>query len=758
MAATLSPYKLGKARDLYNIFNVLNALSWQFLTGNIITLFALRMGANSSYIGGISAVLYFAFFLLPLGRILANRYSLVKIYSIAWGGRSIGMIPLLFVPLLYSSGRQDLALLVTLLGVAAFHITRGIGMIANNPILSRLSEGPDRGSYLTQIQVVQSAVAMFAGFIIAMLLGRDPPLFLYSIIIGVGIISGILSGFVVGKIPEHEKEEGAKSKKLPEVIREAIADPSIKRFIIIVIMVALASGVSRTFAVVYARDVFSQSDGMIALYAVFGGLGHLMVGLLIKFLVDRLGAKPLFIVCILINLVSMAPVLFFPASAIDNFTTVTLFLTFLFFMLNFGWLGSENIMQTYFMGMIPAEKMMDMGILYYFSFGIAGVIGSLLGGVFLDAMVVITGSSYTAFRILFLILVVIASFILFSMRKLVSLGAMPFKGALEVMFSFRELKAISLLDKLDKTSYYDEEEAILEALYDTPSTLAIKGLLIRIRSPRLSVRMESIRTIDALKALNTDAERALMDDIINNPYTSAYRSARALGNHGVFEAAPLLRELVSSNDYMLAGEAIIALAKLKDTAFKPQIESIIKATQNPRLQMAGVEALGIFGFNDSIPLLLDMLRVAKPPPYLSDEVVLAIANILGIQNKFYTLLVHCLEDESLLQTLALDEAESASENAMSALGRKRGKNKNASFVDQARVFNEAAVDYINNSDGSKLCRWILELPEELVDVSIQTVFSELVLEEEFKNHRRLQLFMVHWAAHILRLWTNKMKA
>jgi len=759
MAATLSPYKLGKARDTYNLFNVFNAVSWAFLAGNIVTLFALRMGANSTYIGIISAVLYVAFFFLPLGKILSRRLSIIKIYSFTWGSRAIGMIPLLFAPFVFASGYRDLALFLIFIGVTFFHVIRGIGMIANNPVLSHLSQGPDRGSYMTQIQIINSAVGMFAGFIIAMLLGRDPPLFLYAIIMAVGIICGVFSGILVGKIPEPEREETLKNKKLIEIIKEGMTQPSIRLFIVILLMVALVSGVSRTFLVVYSREIFAQSDGMVFLYAVFGGLGNLMVGLVIKFLVDRIGAKPIFSFCVILGLVSMIPVVFFPASIGENFTTVTLYLTFMFFMMNFGWLGAEGIMQTYFMGLIPSEQMVDMGILYFLGFGIAGAGGSVFSGMLLDFAVAVTGSSIISFRILFIILIVISALTLFLMRKLIPLGALPFKGALEVMFSYRELKAISLLDKLNKSSDSGMEEAILGALHDSPSGLAIKGLLARVKSPRLPVRMESIRAIDALPELDEDTERALMDDIINNPFTTAYRSARTLGNHGVFVAIPLLRELAVSSDYMLAGEAMVALAKLKDIAFKPQLEQIIVETQNPRLKIAGVEAIGIYGFTDSLPILLDILRVADPPPYLRDEVVMAMASILNISNKYYPLLIRFLANESLAVTLAMDEAESAYEYYSSVHGRKRSKKDHglAYLQNQAKAFQSAVSEYMHGSKGEQLYRWIMGLPDDMVDGAIQMILAEITIDEAFMDLRRLKLLIVQWVAHELRVWTDKLK-
>ena len=762
MVANLSPYRLGKARDMYNIFNIFNAISWQFLAANIITLYALRMGANSTYIGIINAILYMAFFFLYLGKLLTKHFSMVKIFSRAWICRSIGMAPLLFAPILFSQGNQSGALLLTLLGVSIFHIARGIGTIGNNPILSYLSAGPDRGSYVTQIQIINSAVGMFAGFIIAIFLGRDPPLFLYSIIIAVGIGCGIFSGFIMNKIPGPETEKDEKGKKLIEIIHGAMKDVSLRQFIYILLLVALVSGVSRTFLVVYSREVFNQSDGMVSLYAVFGGLGNLMVGLFIKFLVDKIGAKPIFSVCVIIGLISMVPILFIPVSMGDNFTTVTLFLTFLFFLMNFGFLGSEGIMQTYYLGLIPSDETIDMGIVYFLGFGIAGAAGSLLSGVLLDVIKAIFGSPIISFKILYIILIALTILTLVLMKKLVPLGALPFKGALEVMFSFRDLKAISLMDRLDKTSDSNEEQAILEALHITPSRIALKSLLARARSPRLSVRTDSLRAIDAMDTLTEEAERALMDDIINNPYTTAYISARTLGNHGIFAATALLRELVSSSDYMLAGEAIIALAKLGDNAFRPEIEKIILKTKNPRLKIMGVEAFGIYSAPDSLPALLDIIR-GENPPYLRDAVVLSMASILDIQNLFYPHLVRLQNDESQANTLALDEAESAFEYYVSVHGRRRSRKREkkdpnlAALSNHSRSFSPAVSSYIQNSDGKQFSRWILELPDELVHAAVQIVLAETVLDDELITHGRLKLLIAHWAAHELRLWTNRKK-
>jgi len=759
MSSQLSPYRLAKARDVYNTFNIFNALSWNLLVGSVITLLALRFGANSTYIGLLAAMGYISFFFLPLGKFLARFFSIIGIYSFAWISRAIFMLLAVAAPFASYSGRIDLALLLIILGVIGFHFCRGLGMVGNNPVLSQMAAGPDRGSYITQTQIVNSAVTMFGSFLIAMVLGREPPPYLYSLLLAAGVACGITSGILLKKVPEPPQEASEKKSERVNVFKYALANAELRRFIVILFIVALVSGVSRAFLVVYAREVFGHNDGLISLYTVFGGLGFLMIGMFIKFLVDRIGAKPIFMVCVIIGLASMIPVVFFPRAAVDNLSTAILFLAFLFFMLNFGFLGSEGIAQTYFMGLIPAEMMLDMGIVYYIVFGIAGAAGSLLGGLFLDLFSFFNISPFISFKILFSILIALSCIAIYLQRKLTPLGALPFMGALEVIFSYRDLRAISLLDKLDKTHDSREEQELLGALHDTPSKLAVKGLLEKARSPRLDTRLEALRAMGALQTLDSDAESALMDDIVANPYTTAYFSARILGNHGCFSAVPLLRELLSSKDYMLAGEAMIALSKLNDSACRPQIEKIVAKTKNPRLKIMGVEAFGIYASPDSLPALLEILKEENPPPYLRDAIILSMSRILDTQNRFYPILLRYLQDPGLLPALARDEAESALEFFHSNMGRKRYRKNSETAILAAHAKNmKAAISaYVDEKNGQHISQWIQELPDDVCPENIRLALAGAAMEEEFAGHERLHLLIVHWAAQKLRNWTKKLK-
>jgi len=76
------------------------------VSGSIITLFALRMGASTSIIGLLNALVYITFFMLPLGKRMVRHASIIKIFGWGWVIRYIALLPILFAPLFASRGKQ----------------------------------------------------------------------------------------------------------------------------------------------------------------------------------------------------------------------------------------------------------------------------------------------------------------------------------------------------------------------------------------------------------------------------------------------------------------------------------------------------------------------------------------------------------------------------------------------------------------------------------------------------------------------------
>jgi MFS family permease len=754
MGSSLSPYQLRKARKNYTMFGVFSGLSYNILAGNILLIFVLRLGASATYVGIINALSYIAFFFLPVGKILTKRFSIVGVFSSAWIIRYIILTPLVVSPFIYYVGYGNAALAIIIAGVTVFHIARAVGTVGDAPVASFISSGPDRGSYLSFVQITGTTVVLAAGFIIALVLGKFPYLFVYAILFAIGVITGIASGLYLRKLPEPSSDETRKEVRFSDVIQWAKTTPAFRTFTVVFFMVSLITGVAGAFLVVYCRQVFGQSDGMVSFYSAIGSVGIVLVNMAVKFLIDRMGAKPLIGVSILLSIAGMLPVLFFPTGGSP--AAVTIYMMFVFFTINFGFSGVGGLTQIYFYTLVPEELMMDMGILQWYCRGFTGAAGSLLAGIFIDSLTNAGVPLILSFRAFFFILIGLCVLVLIIVKKMAPLNALPFKSALRLIFSFNELRTLFLLGKLDKTRDPRTEEALLDALRKTPSNFSSPDLFSRIKSPLLPIRLEALRTINSLTKLDRDSEAALMDDITANPYTTAYYSAHILGDHGSLCAIPLLRESMSSRDYMLAGESFIALAKLGDQESRPCIESIIVSNENPRLKIMGIEALGIYGSRNSLSVLLGIFRRSNPPPYLRDEVVLAMAAILGTQKEFYPLLDRFLKDETQVPALAMDETVSAVDYAGS-ITRPRTKDKRPGTVlirRQSDVFQQAVSDYITGKDGSLLYRWILELPDDLADTMTKIILSESVIDSELSAYPRLRLLVVHWATQTLKQWAR----
>ena len=171
------------------------------------------------------------------------------------------------------------------------------------------------------------------------------------------------------------------------------------------------------------------------------------------------------------------------------------------------------------------------------------------------------------------------------------------------------------------------------------------------------------------------------------------------------------------------------------------------------------EALGQYRSADSISILFDILRSENPPPYLGDEVILAIASILNIQRAFYKILARYKADNLLVSALASDETDSALEFVnTNAGGKKRLSKEKKNIISYAENLQNAAGKYIAQNDGADFSRWIQELPEINKSASlVKSIFSEAVVDKDLSVYDCLRLLIIHWAAEELRIWAMKVK-
>ena len=289
----LSPRKMQSAQRTFKLFTLLNVISFQFLSGNIITLYALRLGAGYLLIGLLFSMINAANILPFFGRLLVRKMGSVRTMGIFWLIRYILMLPILFAPLFSSGERAGVGILLIVISVIGFNMARGIGVTGYNLIIGGITTDKNRGSFLAGTQLIVHASAILAGAAMGLLLGVSSRMFIYTILLLVGIASGLLASLLAFRLPEPgETGPSLEGRFLPKLL-DAFKRSGFTHYIIVLVISFFAISMITPFLVVFMKQIYHQGDGRVIFFSVFGSLGAIVMAVTSGFVIDRMGAKPL---------------------------------------------------------------------------------------------------------------------------------------------------------------------------------------------------------------------------------------------------------------------------------------------------------------------------------------------------------------------------------------------------------------------------------------------------------------------------------
>jgi hypothetical protein len=612
------------------LFGTFNALSFTLLTGNMISLYLLRLGASNSLIGVVASFSYVSFFFLFLGRTLVVRVGVIRTFAWAWLLRYIAFIPVLVAPvfLLHGSSRGVYALVTV--GVFGFHLFRGIGMVANAPMFSGFADDTDRGRLLSQFQMIVSVVTILVGIAVAILLGAEAAVGRYVLFLGLGVAFGIVATGVLFSLPELEDFRYGATQRFVPLIRGLFERLEVRRFFLSFLLVAIASGVGRSFLIVYAKQAHGYTDRLAFFMVAVGSLGNFLAGYLGSILLDRLGARPLLLFSLSAYFVSIVVAVFIPpVGGIGTMVGIGI----VFFLGTLGYSGNENASQAYFFGVSDRGDQLNLGIVFFLTLGIGGAIGSFLGGFFLDGLATIMEIVW-AFRVLWIVTAGAVGGAFLVAGRLAPLGAETFRGTLEVIFSPRDLRTVGLLNRLGRTRDPKDEQEALRTLGQTGSEFAVGEVIERLQSPSYAIRQEALEALGALPYTEA-VEAALIRHLDEAVHTTAFQAVRILGLRGTAAAIPVVRGVIDSEDVLLGDRAVVAYARLAGAGVLDELIERLGSAENPRRLMHFAVAFQVVGERRALNPLVAQLGRSDIPPYVIDEIVLAGTHILGIHEYVY---------------------------------------------------------------------------------------------------------------------------
>ena len=754
MSEQLSPFRIKRGRRVFDYYSAINSFSFALVTGNTITLYALALGASSTVVGLLGAFMYLSFFFIPLGKAWLNRGTLVKAFADNWMYRNWAIVPLLTIPFFAANGHGALALFILVLCVFLFNLFRGMGLIANNPVIGSLAPGKDRGEYIVRVSLINNSTALLATVLLALALRKSHGIETYNLAILVGIVTGIAASSLLYRLPDIGKgtesgglasdaagsegglmplERGRSRIDIAALVRrfaEAGRERNFRLFVASYLVIGLGIGMARPFIIVFCKTVYGQTDSVVTVFTVCSSLGALLMGAVMRLVIDRLGAKPMYIIFAAMSLISLVPALIAPGIASGVFAIV--FLCALSAFTNMGFAGQESAAQTYFFAMVPKNSIMDLSMVYYFIIGGTGAVGAIVGGGLLDLLAGIGLSPLASFRVFFFAAILIMAVGIRLQRTLLDLGSYPVKDTLAVLFSPRDMRALTLLRKLDANEDPDEETGIIAELGDVASPVSVEVLLDRLSSPRFAVRYEALQSVASLKRLNGPMREALLAELQGGEFSTAALAAKLLGAFGVHQAIAHLRAALTSPDYRLVGESMLSLARLGDQRGQFLVSDILVSSLNPFVLVRGVQAMEEYGTASSIPILLDLLRNERLPAHVADEAILALSGLMEVPKRFYYAYEGYVRDRrgasSILQD-TLDEFFS------------RRK------ADDAELRETVSAFIRDPQADSRFTRWVLSTGRGHTGVYSALLVS-VALDTGLNRQESFRFFLCFWAASV----------
>lgn len=714
------------------MYSALNSFSFALVTGNTITLYALALGANSTVVGLLSAFMSLSFFAIPLGKLAIKRFSLVRVFAHFWMLRNWSLLPLAAIPLLMAAGYSYAAITLLLVCVFLFNLFRGVGLIANNPVISTLAPGKERGEYIVRLSLINNATALLSTLLLAWLLSFNEGLETYNLVILLGIVSGLGASALLFRLPEPggfsvpEHTGGGFIRS----VRTAVRESNFRRYMVSYVVLGFGMGMARPFITVFSKEVYGQSDSLVTIFTVCSSLGALLMGSVMRLVIDRLGAKPMYIIFAGISFFSLLPALIAPGIGSGLFAFG--FLCVLAAVTNMGFAGQESASQAYFFAMIPRDAVLDLSMLYYFALGGTGAIASVAGGALLDFLSAVGLSSLASFRLFFLISLLLTGVGFRLQQGLQDMGSYPVKETLAVLFSPRDMRALTLLRKLDITENPERETEIIAELGEVASEVSVEVLLDHLSSPRWAVRYEALQSVSSLKRLNGRMREALLAELQTGLFSTAALAARLLGEFTVHQAAPLLRSSLDSPDYRLAGESMLALARLGDQRAQFLVSDRLLQTDNPFILIRGIQSMETYGTAASIPILLDLLRNEHLPDHISDETILVLSALLAVPKKFFYVFEKYVRNRESARNLIADTVDEFFA---------RRKREDAALADVLQRFmGDPSAD-------SDFVRWVLDFGRGHTGVYSALLVS-VALDADLKKLESFRFFLCFWAAAV----------
>ncbi|MCB0084347.1 MAG: MFS transporter [Caldilineaceae bacterium] len=623
--------------------NTANTFFVQFTYfGSVFVLFLNRLGFNKTDIGFLLSLAPFAGLIALFIAPTVSRFGYKRTFITFFGLRNLITLALLLTPLVLSVYGAEITFGFIALIVGVFSLTRAVAETARFPWIQEYVPPTVQGKYTANNNISATIAGFLSVTIAGYVIGRSDGLSGFMWLIGVGVIFGLVSTWLMTHVPggapapvaEGDDSANAHHRDLTT----ALADRNFLRYLGGAALLVIASTPLGSFVPLYMREQVGLSADSVV-YLQSGTLfGTLLTSYLWGWAADRYGSKPIMLTGVFLKIMLPIAWLLMPQNSPLSLPAA-LAIAFFQGLADMGWaIGSARLL---FVNVVPGDKKTDYMALYYAFVGITGGLSQLFSGRVLDYAkaldgVSVLGLALNAYVPLFLLGIILPIFAIFLLRRIHADESVSMGQFVGILFKGNPFLAVS---SLIRYSFARDEDAVVhvtESLGQTRSILAIEELLAALKDPRFNVRFEAILAISRMEP-DERLINALVEVLNGKTPALSVIAAWALGRLGDERAVEPLRNTLEAPYRSVQAHGARALGTLADRGSEEiLLQHFLNNESDVDLRMAYASALGKLQTVDAVQEMLNFLAETDDRS-IQMELALALARMVGDEGHFIQL-------------------------------------------------------------------------------------------------------------------------
>ncbi|HJO95118.1 MAG TPA: MFS transporter [Victivallales bacterium] len=621
-------------RKKFLLFSFINGISFTCISGNLLTLYILKLNCLPSVAATIASFLFLGTVFAVVAKVLISKMGAVKTMAYSWSFRSIAVLFIAAVPLFNFVNAQYLtAVLLTFFSFLLYSI-RSVGIGSTQPLIGEITTEDNQGTFSSLYFLFYSIATLVALSSVLILLFLNNSIVMFQMILIFGAVCGFLCSYVISGITETTQPSRSAEKVFIRHTIKKIWRNKKYRFFLLARSFSL-SGIIIIIpiSILVVKGMYGVSNMTALLFTLVQLFGGIIMTYFSSILSDMTGPKPLIKIYIIVLFLISLMWVFAP----DDF--VWWYCCIIFFLGGACFRGLSTSLLHYFLKIIPKRDNVGFTLCFTTIGGLtAGLCGVFISGGLIRLFVLLGYDASHIYRIYYLIMAFLLIPVFYITYRLTTVADWEVNKVLGLIFAPRDMQTLFVLNRIQKYSTPKSEYQNILRLEKKHSDLSEETLLYYLESPRFYVRLEALRGLRKIQ-FSLAAEKAIMKELQNGEYSTGYLAAIIMAEKNNKEAIPLLRKYLDSRDFYLKGTSMIGLAILKDKEKYMEIEQIFKKTENPKVLINGAVALSKMNDFKMVGTLLEKsLMSVCPEKLIRDEIIYCAAELTGYGDDFYKIL------------------------------------------------------------------------------------------------------------------------